>query len=73
MPFCKNDILELESSLINGLKVDKSNILKGGLTGDVYNADFIEALKSFSTNLDDSDTVIFSFQVMVLILIVNII
>ncbi len=62
LPFCKNDVLEMESSLINGLKVDKSNILKIGLTGDVYISDFIKSLKSFAETLNDSDTVIFYFS-----------
>lgn len=62
LPFCKNDVLEMEGSLINGLKVDESNILKIGLTGDVYISDFIKSLKSFSATLNDSDTVIFYFS-----------
>ncbi len=63
----------MEKSLVKGSKVNESNIVKMGLTGDVYISDFIKSLREFSKILKDNDIVVFIFQVMVLILMENII
>lgn len=62
LPFCMNDVVIMEKSLCDGLKLRKSDIISCGSSGDVKKDDFINALLQMTTLTDENDILIFYFS-----------
>ncbi|WP_294352196.1 caspase family protein [uncultured Clostridium sp.] len=62
LPFCKNDVVEVEKALNLGLKVEKECIYTLGKTGIVSRNDFSRGLSMVMDELKEEDTLIFYFS-----------
>ncbi|MFO1443262.1 caspase family protein [Bacillus sp. Bva_UNVM-123] len=62
LPFCINDIEAVTNALVEGLLVEKSNIISLGTNGFVNKSDFLGALDLSMFNLETDDTFIFYFS-----------
>nr|WP_275298481.1 caspase family protein [Clostridium sp. YIM B02555] len=62
LPFCMNDVIVMEKSLHNGLKLRKSDIVSCGSSGDVKKDEFINALLQMTTLTNENDILIFYFS-----------
>lgn len=62
LPFCKNDIAEITSAFINGLKVDPSDIISCGKSGIVLHSDVDSALQQLSKVAETDDTLLIYFS-----------
>lgn len=61
LPLCEQDILAMKDAIINGLKVDESNIIICGQLGYVTLIDLQNALRKCIRETNTSDTLIFYF------------
>lgn len=62
LPFCKNDLQEMKTTLIYGLGVRKENITALGENGTVLAKDLFSKLTEFIDTISRDDTVIFYFS-----------
>ncbi|WP_244918709.1 caspase family protein [Paenibacillus dendritiformis] len=62
LPFCSNDVIEMEEALFSGLKLGRDDIISLGKLGDVKKDDFIKAIFEIIKLLDKNDFLIFYFS-----------
>ncbi|WP_075981296.1 caspase family protein [Bacillus massilinigeriensis] len=63
LPFCMNDITIMENALLNGLKLDYSDIITCGNLGELTKNDFEKAFSEMVTRATNKDdTLIFYFS-----------
>lgn len=61
LSFCTNDVIAMQNALINGLKLEKNDVITCGSLGVVTKDDFINALSQMTSLTNENDTVIFYF------------
>ena len=62
LPFCRNDILAMEKSLINGLKFSPENIQVLGRKNIVYANDYVKSLQEISRKVEPNDSLVLYFS-----------
>jgi hypothetical protein len=62
LPFCKNDILAMETALHKGLKISRNDIITCGSLGVVDKEDFINEISNLSKITDRNHIAIFYFS-----------
>ncbi|WP_236823185.1 caspase family protein [Bhargavaea massiliensis] len=62
LPFCKNDLAAMENSLSVGLKLDRTDIIKCGESGNLTVEEFNKELSKLSSTLNKNDTLLFYFS-----------
>ena len=62
LPFCKNDIFAMKQALIQGLKIDPSDIVLCGLMDTVMAGEVITALHGLSEVSEEDDSILLYFS-----------
>ncbi len=62
LPFCRNDVLAMKDSLINGLKFPPENIQVLGREDIVYADDYVKSLQEISSKIEANDLFVLYFS-----------
>ena len=62
LPFCKNDVLLIRKTLINGLDIDPADIITLGLNDTVHYSDFLKSFTLLQPEIQEGDTLIVYFS-----------
>lgn len=62
LPFCRNDVLAIENSLVNGLKFPPENIQVLGRGDIVYANDYAKSLQEISSKIKANDLLVLYFS-----------
>lgn len=62
LPFCRNDIIELQNTLVNAINVSERDIFILGETGNVSHDEFLSTLLNFIESVDADDTLVFYYS-----------
>lgn len=62
LPFCRNDVIEMEEALYFGLKLENDDVISLGKLGDVKKDDFIKAILEITNLIDKNNFLIFYFS-----------
>ena len=61
LPFCKNDVLLMRKTLINGLDIDLADIITLGLNDTLHCSDFLKSFTLLQPEIQEDDTLIVYF------------
>lgn len=62
LPFCKNDVLLMRKTLVNGLDIDPADIITLGLNDTLHYSDFLKSFTLLQPEIHEDDTLIVYFS-----------